>query len=165
MASIDDDKPTTSQIEKLNGGNYRSWATTMRAILREKKLFDIVDSTAPMPAAPAEGAPAADVTKYRADKDAWEPKAMKACTILLSSIKGNLITYVEDEDNPATIWRILKTDSAQRLTLPSLKPSSIYSRCAWQRTVTWKPMYATLRRRNDVLRNIRFSSQTSFTAR
>jgi len=43
-----------------------------------------------------------------ADKDAWEPKAMKACTILLSSIKGNLITYVEDEDNPATIWRILK---------------------------------------------------------
>src|SRR5271168_3796185 len=43
MASIDDDKPTTSQIEKLNGGNYRSWATTMRAILREKKLFDIVD--------------------------------------------------------------------------------------------------------------------------
>ena len=108
MASIDDDKPTTSQIEKLNGGNYRSWATTMRAILREKKLFDIVDGTAPMPAAPAEGAPAADVTKYRADKDAWEPKAMKACTILLSSIKGNLITYVEDEDNPATIWRILK---------------------------------------------------------
>ena len=108
MASIDDDKPTTSQIEKLNGGNYRSWATTMRAILREKKLFDIVDGIAPMPAAPVEGAPAADVTKYRADKDAWESKAMKACTILLSSIKGNLITYVEDEDNPATIWRILK---------------------------------------------------------
>ena len=108
MASIDDDKPTTSQIEKLNGGNYRSWATTMRAILREKKLFDIVDGIAPMPAAPVEGAPTADVIKYRADKDVWEHKAMKACTILLSSIKGNLITYVEDEDNPATIWRILK---------------------------------------------------------
>jgi transposase InsO family protein len=108
MASIDDDRPTTSQIEKLNGGNYRSWATTMRAILRERSLFDIVDGTIPMPEAPADGAPTADVTKYRTDMDAWESKAMKACTILLSAIKGNLITYVEEEDNPATIWRILK---------------------------------------------------------
>jgi hypothetical protein len=36
------------------------------------------------------------------------PRLWKACTIILSSIKGNLITYVEDEDNLATIWWILK---------------------------------------------------------
>ena len=108
MTSIDDDKPTTTQIEKLNGGNYRSWATTLRAILRERKLFDIVDGTIPMPAVPKEDAASADITKYQTDKEAWEGKAMKACTILLSAIKGNLITYVEDEDDPARIWKILK---------------------------------------------------------
>jgi hypothetical protein len=109
MTSLDEDKSTTSQIEKLNDNNYCSWATTMHAILREKKLFEIVDSTVPMPAALPEGSiDAAALEKYRTNMDAWEPKAMKACTILLSLIKGNLITYVEDDDNQATIWRILK---------------------------------------------------------
>jgi hypothetical protein len=110
MTSLDEDaKPTTSQIEKLNGNNYRPWATTMRASLHEKKLFNIVDGIIKMQAAFPEGLldPAA-LEKYRADMDTWEPRAIKACTILLSSIKGHLIMYVEDEDNPATIWRILK---------------------------------------------------------
>jgi hypothetical protein len=76
--------------------------SVFQLILREKKLFDTVDGTDPMSsAAQVVGTPAAHVTKHQTDKDAWESEAMKACTILLTSIKGNLITYVEDEDNPA----------------------------------------------------------------
>jgi len=49
MATIDDERSSTTQIEKLTEKNYRSWATTVRVILR-KKLFDVVEGKVKAPA-------------------------------------------------------------------------------------------------------------------
>ena len=111
--SQEDDRSSAMQIEKLTEKNYRSWATQVRAILRERKIFDVVDRTARAPVQPVRTAETDTefdtVTHtYEAAKSAWEGKAMRACTILLSTISGNLITYVEEEDDPARIWMILK---------------------------------------------------------
>ena len=103
------ERSSTSQIEKLTGEkNYRSWATIVRAILLEKELFDVVDGqvTAPVPLS------ATSSTEERAAYDTalkqYKKKARPACRILLSAISGRLITYVENEDDPAKIWTTLK---------------------------------------------------------
>src|SRR3981189_1090322 len=108
MATIDDERPSTTQIEKLTEKNYRSWATTVRAILREKKLFDVVEGTTKAPTKLAETATADERTAYNTELEAYEKKAFPACRILLSTISSRLITYVEDEDDPAKIWTTLK---------------------------------------------------------
>jgi hypothetical protein len=43
------DKPISSQIERLNEKNYRSWFTQVRAVLRHQKVLDVVDGTSPKP--------------------------------------------------------------------------------------------------------------------
>jgi len=42
---MEDDKASvpTHQIERLKESNYGSWSTTVQAILRERKLFAIVE--------------------------------------------------------------------------------------------------------------------------
>jgi len=108
MATIDDERPSTTQIEKLTEKNYRSWATTVRAILREKKLFDVVEGKVKAPAQLADDASDEDHVTYDTALEAYEKKAFPACRILLSTISSRLITYVEDEDDPAKIWTTLK---------------------------------------------------------
>ena len=108
MATIDDERPSTTQIEKLTEKNYRSWATTVRAILREKKLFDVVEGTTKAPTKLAEAATTDERAAYDTGLEAYEKKAFPACRILLSTISSRLITYVEDEDDPAKIWTTLK---------------------------------------------------------
>jgi gag-polypeptide of LTR copia-type len=109
MASIDDGRSSsTSQIEKLTEKNYRSWATTVRAILREKKLFDVVDGQITAPAKPTATASTEERAAYDAALEAYEKKALPACRILLLAISSRLITYVEDEDDPAKIWSTLR---------------------------------------------------------
>ena len=110
MAPIDDERSTTSlsQIEKLNEKNYRSWATTVRAILREKKLFDVVEGKYKAPAKLEDDTSTDEHTAYDAALEAYEKKSFPACRILLSTISSRLITYVEDEDDPARIWTTLK---------------------------------------------------------
>jgi hypothetical protein len=108
MTSIDDERISTTQIEKLTEKNYRSWATTVRAILREKKLFDVVEGLMMAPEKLADTASADERTAYDAELEAYEKKAFPACRILLSAISSRSITYVEDEDNPAKIWATLK---------------------------------------------------------
>ena len=58
MSTLDDERSSTTQIEKLTEKNYRSWATTVRAILREKKLFGVVEGKTKAPTKPAEAATA-----------------------------------------------------------------------------------------------------------
>jgi hypothetical protein len=108
MTSIDDERISTTQIEKLTEKNYRSWATTIRAILREKKLFDVIEGLTMAPAKLADTASADKRTAYDAELEAYEKKAFPACCILLSAISSRLITYVEDEDDPVRIWTTLK---------------------------------------------------------
>ena len=74
----------------------------------EKELFDVVDGqvTAPVPLS------ATSSTEERAAYDTalkqYKKKARPACRILLSAISSRLITYVENEDDPAKIWTTLK---------------------------------------------------------
>ena len=108
MATIDDERPSTTQIEKLTEKNYRSWATTVRAILREKKLFDVVEGKVKAPTQLSDDASDEDHVAYDTALEAYEKKAFPACRILLSTISSRLITYVEDEDDPAKIWTTLR---------------------------------------------------------
>src|SRR5271167_1915252 len=108
MATIDDERSSTSQIEKLNEKNYRSWATTVRSILREKKLFDVVEGKVKAPAKLEEDASTDEHTAYDTELEAYEKKAFPACRILLLTISSRLITYVEDENDSAKISTTLK---------------------------------------------------------
>jgi hypothetical protein len=103
------DKPTSSQIERLNEKNYRSWSTQVRAVLRHQKVLDVVDGTLAKPILTPAGAEATkdEAAAHKKLIDAWETKAARACATLLPTISGRLMTYVEDEDDPARIWIIL----------------------------------------------------------
>src|ERR1700724_1976054 len=109
MASIDDDRPSsTTQIERLTEKNYRSWAAIMRAVLDEKALFYVVDGTEEAPKQLKDDASVEDHVAYDTAFKAYRKKALPACRILLSAISNRLITYVEDERDPAKIWSILR---------------------------------------------------------
>ena len=110
MSTEDNDKPVSSQIERLNEKNYRSWFTQVRAVLRHQKVLDVVDGTSPKPILTSAGAQLTkdETETYRKLIDAWETKAARACATLLPTISGRLMTYVEDEDDPARIWTILR---------------------------------------------------------
>jgi gag-polypeptide of LTR copia-type len=56
-----------------------------------------------------------DKEEYKAKLDAWETKAAKAHVVLIPTISGRLMTHVEDEDDPARIWTILR-DRFRRTT-------------------------------------------------
>ena len=88
MATINDERSSTSQIEKLNEKNYRSWATTVRAILREKKLFDVVEGKIKAPAKLGEDASANEHTAYDTELEVYEKKAFPVCPILLLTISS-----------------------------------------------------------------------------
>jgi hypothetical protein len=104
------EKPFSTQIERLNEKNYRPWSTQVRAVLRHQKVLDVtvVDSESAKPTAPDATADEAARTDYKAKLEAWETKVAKANAILLPTISGRLMTYVEDEDDPARIWTILR---------------------------------------------------------
>ena len=113
MSIEDSDKPVSSQIERLNEKNYRSWSTQVRALLRHQKVLDVVESVngiSPKPIlTPAETQPTKDeIEAHKELIDAWEKKAARACAILLPTVSGRLMTYIEDEDDPARIWTILR---------------------------------------------------------
>jgi len=105
MSTDDSDKPTSSQIERLNEKNYRSWSTQVRALLRHQRILDVVDETSPKsiltPAATQSTKEENEAHKKLID--AWEPKAARACATLLPTISGRLMTYVEEEDDPTKI--------------------------------------------------------------
>src|SRR5580692_4983741 len=101
--SEDNDKPTSSHIERLNDRNYRPWSAQIRAILRHQKVLDVVDGSQPKPTFTPAAAEATEEEKdaYKALIDAWETKAARACATLLPTISGALMTYIENEDDPA----------------------------------------------------------------
>jgi hypothetical protein len=122
----------TSHIEKLTETNYRAWCMQIRAVLREQRLFAIVegsegppiDDAEVPPQAQSSGASPAYVTKL----EAFELRQMKAVRIILHSISSRLLTYVENVDDPAKAWRILKDKYA-----PSTNVTKIQSLREYQR--------------------------------
>src|SRR5271154_6914962 len=109
MSTDDSDKPTSSQIERLNEKNYRSWSTQVRALLRLQRVLDVIDGTSPKPILTPAAAQSTkeEIEAHKKLIDVWEPKAARACATLLPTISGRLMTYIEGEDDPARIWKTL----------------------------------------------------------
>ena len=105
--SDDSEKPFSTQIERLNEKNYRSWSTQVCAVLRHQKVLDVTENEA-RPREPEATASDEDKGHHKTELEAWEAKAAKANAILLPTISGRLMTYVENEDDPARIWTILR---------------------------------------------------------
>jgi hypothetical protein len=119
--SEDIDKPTSSQIDRLNEKNYRSWSTQVRAVLRHQRVLDVVDGTTTKPILTPAVVQQLTKDETEAHKkliDIWETKAARVCATLLPTISGRLMKYVEVEDDPARIWTILPT-----------RPISSHNRC------------------------------------
>jgi hypothetical protein len=106
----------TSHIEKLTETNYRAWSMQIRAVLREQRLFAIVEGSEGPPIDERETAtddqaathPAASTSApspvYVTKLEAFELRQMKAVRIILHSISSRLLTYVENVDDPAKAW-------------------------------------------------------------
>ena len=98
--SDDSEKPFSTQIERLNEKNYRSWSTQVRAVLRHQRVLDVTEKGA-KPKELEASASEQDEGQYKTELEAWEVKAAKANAILLPTISGRLMTYIENEDDPA----------------------------------------------------------------
>ena len=99
--SDDNEKPFSTQIERLNEKNYRSWSTQVRAVLRHQKVLDVTEKEA-KPRELEASASEEEKGQYKTELEAWEVKAAKANAILLPTISGRLM------DDPARIWSILR---------------------------------------------------------
>ena len=87
MSSEDTEKPFSTQIERLNEKNYRSWSTQVRAVLRHQKVLDVTENEA-KPKEPGATASDTDKAAHKTNLEAWETKAAKANAILLPTISG-----------------------------------------------------------------------------
>ena len=116
----DDGKTSNYHVKKLSETNYRTWSKQLDAILDEKDLLEVVLGTETEPVAPAgtantaEGTsatitPTAEETEaYEAKLALFKKKVKKARAVIISTISDSVMTYVEDEKNPAEIWGILE---------------------------------------------------------
>ena len=52
MSTEDSEKPFSTQIERLNEKNYRSWSTQVRAVLRHQKVLDVTVESEARPKEP-----------------------------------------------------------------------------------------------------------------
>ena len=86
-------------LEKLSDSNWAIWRKGMKAFLRAKELWDIVNGSNISPAS----------RKYRAMTE-WRMKRNKAVNFLYSSVQSEVFYLIEDisEDDPAAIWRALE---------------------------------------------------------
>jgi len=116
---MDDDKTSsaTYNIAKLNENNYRTWAHQIEAVLDDKELWEVVSGTEREPTAPtattaAEGAgtpPSTTATaEYVKQLALYTKKVKKARAIILSSITGSVMTYIEGIKDPAKMWSTLE---------------------------------------------------------
>ena len=123
---MDDEKTSNYHVKKLSETNYRTWSKQLDAILDEKDLLEIVLGTENEPAAPkivmtvgtaisttTEGTMTTSSTTeeteaYEAKLTLFKKKVKKARALIISTISDSVMTYVEDEKNPAAIWGILE---------------------------------------------------------
>ena len=87
MSIEDSEKPFSTQIERLNEKNYRSWSTQVHAVLRHSKVLDVTESEA-KPKELEATASEEDKGKYKTRLEKWEMNMAKANAILLPTISG-----------------------------------------------------------------------------
>ena len=94
-------------LEKLSDSNCSIWRKRMKAFLRAKELWDIVDGSETLPATGNDRA----LTE-------WISKRNKAVNFLYSPVQSEVFYVIEDisEDDPAAIWRALEGHFEQRTT-------------------------------------------------
>ena len=105
-------------FEKLNDGNYATWAFDVKYQFLKEKLWGLVSGTesppvhrVPVsttdPAATAAAALQAD-EEYRAALSVWEDKVNAAYLIFVTTIVGRLQAPVRQATSPADAWNRLR---------------------------------------------------------
>ena len=79
----------------------------VRTVLYHQKVLDVTVESKAKPKEPEAMVSKEDKGQYKTELEAWEMKAAKTNAIILPTISGRLMTYVEDENDPAKIWSIL----------------------------------------------------------
>jgi len=113
---MDDEKTSNYHIKKLNETNHQTWSKQLDAILDEKDLLEVVLGTEMEPVAPMGGTDETTMTPptgeeiraYNAELALFRKKVKKAQAVIISTISDSIMTYIEDEKNPTTIWSILE---------------------------------------------------------
>lgn len=107
-------------FEKLNDGNYATWAFDVKYQFLKEKLWGLVSGTevAPTPPARTVGEDEADETLVSVDTAAqaayqialseWNDKINAAYLIFVTTIVGRLQAPVRQATNPADAWNRLR---------------------------------------------------------
>src|SRR5436190_13664549 len=109
-------------FEKLNDGNYATWAFDVKYQFLKEKLWGLVSGTesplvrrVPVSTAVSTADPAADAAaalqadeEYRAALSVWEDKVNAAYLIFVTTIVGRLQAPVRQATSPADAWNRLR---------------------------------------------------------
>ena len=114
---MEDTTQKSYSIEKLNEKNYRSWSQVIESHLDDQDLWELVNGTEPKPA-PIPVSEGSEEMVNAVELEAWAKKAKKARKLIISTISASVMTYVEGEKNPATMWTILDDRYNQRPESP-----------------------------------------------
>ena len=116
-------------IVKLNETNYRAWAKRIEWIFDERGLWEVVTGAETKPVEDVNGKaadPTVDLTAsgvastsaavtttptsdYASKLEAYTKKCKRARSILGVTITDSVMTYIEGENDPAEMWKILES--------------------------------------------------------
>jgi hypothetical protein len=84
------------RIQPLNGNNYTTWSEEMKALLRSKGLWRLVDGKEMRPSTPAK------------EQEAWDIKQDRAAGELILNLMPDQRVHIRDsQDDPTAAWKAL----------------------------------------------------------
>jgi hypothetical protein len=84
------------RIQPLNGNNYTTWSEEMKALLRSKGLWRLVDGKEMRPSTPAK------------EQEAWDIKQDRAAGELMLNLMPDQRVHIrESQDDPTAAWKAL----------------------------------------------------------
>jgi hypothetical protein len=84
------------RIQPLNGNNYTTWSEEMKALLRSKGLWRLVDGKEMRPSTPAK------------EQEAWDIKQDRAAGELMLNLMPDQRVHIRDsQDDPTAAWKAL----------------------------------------------------------
>ena len=85
-------------IQPLNGNNYTTWSKEMKALLRSKGLWRLIDGKETRPSTPAK------------EQEAWDIKQDWAAGELMLNLMPDQQVHIRtQQDNPTAAWKVLET--------------------------------------------------------
>ena len=86
------------RIQPLNGNNYTTWSEEMKALLRSKGLWRLVDGKETRPSTPAK------------EQEAWDIKQDRAAGELMLNLMPDQRVHIRtQQDDPTAAWKALET--------------------------------------------------------